>query len=701
MNVAPNSRLNMLSALIAGCLAVTACGGGSDTSVDEMSEGLEGSQAAGLLAFDSTPPTVNLESQSEVDESGVVSISGRASDNVSVMSVDWSNDRGGSGSVALGSPDKFATSNRGGGGVLVSSSSGKSVAWSAEGLKLQEGDNTLTFTATDRFGNKGSASVVVSYIVFTPPGDPGRPPAPAPLPNTLRQVFVEPSYTGSSDSNPGTYAAPLRTIGQAMKTLRPGDDVIVGEGVYRESIIVPTLAATSYTTAVRAATPGKAVVKGSDEVKGWKQLSADTWYVAWSGSQPEQVFRAGSALKQIGGTVFGGYPLDPNNSLNSLHKSEGGIWLGRVDGDKNSLQADSFTYDTAEKRIYVRLSKPLANGEALEVSTRTYVMKAESAVNLVIDGMVFEHSNTSLTQRHGAVFLSGTANVVKNSTIRLMDAFCVMISGNDSKLLSSVVESCGQAGLAAYGARVVVDGNRITSNNTRLFNKNWEAGGMKFTWSPALTDAFVTNNIVAFNLADGIWFDSTPKRVTISGNTAAYNVGHGIHFEASQYGTISGNFSYGNGIRGIYLLESANTSVSGNSVFANTMEGIAIANGSRSASNPALLPYGNSLSGNSIAWNDGKRNRMQLMLPGLEFANTSNRNIMQATDVTPRYAQGWLSSTNTYKQGLPAWRTFSGQDMNSTEAMGAMPSALANALAVKRILDKSELPAFLQNPGVR
>ena len=679
MNQTPNSHLSMLGALIASCLAVTACGGGSESSVEETAAGLEDGQSANVLMLDTTPPTISLESQSDVDDSGMVSITGTASDNVRLSSVNWSNDRGGDGTIAL-------------------KNSGKSATWSVEGLKLQEGDNALTFTAIDRFGNKGSASVVV---IYTPPGGPDRPPAPTPIPNTLRQVFVEPSYTGASDSNPGTYAAPLRTIGQAMKTLRPGDDVIIGEGVYRESIIVPRLAATSYTTSIRAAAPGSAIVKGSDTVKDWKQLGADVWYVPWPGSEPEQVFRDGRALKQIAGTVFGGYPLNPNNELNSLHKSEGGIWPGRIAGDKNSLQVDSFTYDAAEKRIYVRLSKPLTTGESLEVSTRTYVMRAESASNLIVDGMVFEHSNTSLTQRHGAVYLTGPGNVVKNSTIRMMDSFCVMIDGNDSKLLTSVIDSCGQVGVAAYGARVVVDGNRVNSNNTRLFNKNWEAGGMKFTGSPALTDAFVTNNVVTLNAGDGIWFDWTPKRVTISGNTSAYNVGHGIHFEASQAGKISGNFSYGNGIRGIYLLESANTSVSGNSVFANAMEGIAVANGSRSATNPALLPYGNSVSSNSIAWNDSKRNRMQFMLPGLEFANTSNRNVSQAADVTPRYAEGWLSTTNTYKQGLPAWRAFSGQDANSTEAMGAMPSTLASGISAKRIFAKSELPGFLQSPGVK
>lgn len=631
------------------------------------------------MIADTIRPTVSIASQSEVGADGLVSVSGRASDNLRIRSVTWSSDRGASGAADV-----------------KMSADGKSMAWSVTAVKLEAGDNRLTFIAADSSGNTGDASVVVAYAPDAPGGSAPTPP-PTPLPNTLRQVFVDASRGESNDANPGTYAAPLRTIGQAMKVLRPGDDVIIGPGVYRETIIVPTLAATAYTTAIRALTPGAAIVKGSDEVKNWKQLSADVWYVAWSGAQPEQVYRQGRPLTQIAGTVFGGYPLDPKSPV----ANQGDIWPGRIAGDKNSLPVDSFTYDVTDKRIYVRLSKPPVVGEALEVSTRTYVLNALSAINLVVDGLVFEHSNTSLTQRHGAVKTNGRQNTIRNVVVRDMDAFCVQVEGDDSALLDSRIERCGQIGIGAYGARVTVSRNIVTANNTRGFNKNWEAGGMKLTGSPALTDAFVTNNVVTLNTGDGIWFDWTPRRVTVSGNVTAYNSGHGIHYEASQAGKISGNFAYGNGQRGIYLLESSNTVVSGNSVFGNTMEGIAIANGTRSASNPSLLPYGNSITGNSIAWNDGRRNRMQFMLPGLEFGNTSDRNISQATDVTPRYSQGWVSGTNPYKQGLPAWRPFSGQDAKSTESMGPMPSTLAAGIAAKRLLDKGELPGFLQTPGVR
>jgi parallel beta-helix repeat protein len=282
-----------------------------------------------------------------------------------------------------------------------------------------------------------------------------------------------------------------------------------------------------------------------------------------------------------------------------------------------------------------------------------------------------------------------------------MDAFCVFLDGDDSQLVNSTVEYCGQAGVAAYGARVTVSGNRVAYNNTRGFNANWEAGGMKFTGGPALTDSTVSNNTAVYNNGDGIWFDWTPRRVLIENNTASYNSGHGIHFEASQAGTIRNNLTYGNGARGIYALESTNTTIGGNIAFGNRLQGIAVRDGTRSAANPALKPYGNSVTGNTVAWNDARGDRIQFMLPGLVFGNLSDLNRSHATDVTPRYAAGDPTLANPYSQGLPDWRSRSGQDHGSLESSGAMPAALAAALAERRLLLKAELPPLLQTAGAR
>lgn len=520
-----------------------------------------------------------------------------------------------------------------------------------------------------------------------------------PAPGTLRQVYVLPSSPAANDANDGSFATPLLTIGQAMRNLRLGDDVVIGPGVYRETVEVPPMTP-GRDTYIRAMTRYASTIKGSDLVGGWSSSGGDVWVRNWAESEPEQVFRGGAPLKQIAGTVFNGFPTDPANPLKGLY-DPATIWPGRIAGDQTSMLPDSFHYSAADKRLYVRLSKALTPGEQLEVSRRTYVLRALQAADLVIDGFIFEHANTSLTQRHGAVYLAGQRTTLRNSAIRNMDAFCVMLAGDDFKLLGTNISNCGQVGIGASGQRITITGNVLSGNNSRGFNLNWESGSMKFTGgTPGLTDSTISFNTVTNTNGDAIWLDWTPRNVLIEGNTLAYNVGHGIHFEAAHGATIRNNIAYGNGKRGIYVLEATDVAIGRNIAFANTYQGIAIAAGTRYMTNPDLTPLRNSVYGNTVAWNDARGNRLQFMLPGLAFANTSDRNVSHATDVVPRYAQDWPSPTNPYFSGLPAWRAYSGQDANSIESWGPMPSSLSTALAARKLLMAADLPPLLQTAGV-
>jgi hypothetical protein len=51
-----------------------------------------------------------------------------------------------------------------------------------------------------------------------------------------RTYHVAQRGSGASDNNPGTEERPWRTIGKAARTLRPGERVVVHEGVYRELV---------------------------------------------------------------------------------------------------------------------------------------------------------------------------------------------------------------------------------------------------------------------------------------------------------------------------------------------------------------------------------------------------------------------------------------------------------------------------------
>lgn len=94
---------------------------------------------------DTTSPTITITSPTtspnyETAASSII-LSGTASDNIGVTQVLWTNDRGGSGQAS-------GTTN-----------------WTANGIALQAGFNTLTLIAQDAAGNVGVDTIVINYKV--------------------------------------------------------------------------------------------------------------------------------------------------------------------------------------------------------------------------------------------------------------------------------------------------------------------------------------------------------------------------------------------------------------------------------------------------------------------------------------------------------------------------------------------------------
>ncbi len=82
------------------------------------------------------------------------------------------------------------------------------------------------------------------------------------------------------DANPGTPAAPLRTIQRAADLAQPGDVITVHEGVYRERISPPRGGESDAKRIVYQAAPGEKVeIKGSEVVKNWVKVQDDVWKV--------------------------------------------------------------------------------------------------------------------------------------------------------------------------------------------------------------------------------------------------------------------------------------------------------------------------------------------------------------------------------------------------------------------------------------
>jgi len=106
-----------------------------------------------VTGADTENPTVTIQeptaSPTYSTSTSPIVVSGLGSDNVGVTQLTWANDRGGSGTVAIGSSWSVE-------GITY-------VTWSAIGIVLQSGSNGITITAQDAAGNSSTDTITVTY----------------------------------------------------------------------------------------------------------------------------------------------------------------------------------------------------------------------------------------------------------------------------------------------------------------------------------------------------------------------------------------------------------------------------------------------------------------------------------------------------------------------------------------------------------
>lgn len=88
----------------------------------------------------------------------------------------------------------------------------------------------------------------------------------------------------------GTKEYPFKTISEAAKLAKAGDEVIVGPGVYRE-YVNPAFGGTdeNHRIIYRSEAPYKAVITGAEQIKSWKHVEGNVW------------------LARVPNTLFGSY----------------------------------------------------------------------------------------------------------------------------------------------------------------------------------------------------------------------------------------------------------------------------------------------------------------------------------------------------------------------------------------------------------
>jgi len=344
--------------------------------------------------------------------------------------------------------------------------------------------------------------------------------------------YVDQTNPAASDSNPGTEAAPWLTIGQAARSLHPGDEVIVKQGVYRETVRPARSGEPERPIIYRVAPEQTVVVKGSYPVSDWRRDGSIWRNADWRRRLPQDddIGRKVLLIALKDGAMGEAVVVFPVKT-------------------REALQPGSFYCDPQSQELFLwPESECDPNLEAPEVAVRPDVFASDQSY-LEVRGFQFRHATVR------DVALSGAGNVIEGNTMAWSGFVGLDIGGRNSVLRGNVLSYNGDTGLGGRGNAHLIESNTVTYNNQRRFDAHWEAGGAKLVgdWPDekgkrrgGINHSTVRNNEFAYNIGPGLWLDWENNDNIVEGNRCHDNEGPGIMIECSRRNLLRNNLCYRN-----------------------------------------------------------------------------------------------------------------------------------------------------------
>jgi alpha-N-arabinofuranosidase len=190
------------------------------------------------------------------------------------------------------------------------------------------------------------------------------------LATTIHAADFHVAPTGN-DANPGTQAAPLRTIQRAANLAQPGDVITVHEGVYRERISPPRGGESDTKRIVYQAAPGEKVeIKGSEVVKNWVKVQDDVWKVTlpnsffgsfnpYSDLIHGDWFNPKGRQHHTGAVYLNGDWLTEAAKLDDVLKPTATtpLWFGQVDKENTTIRAQFKGVNPNEQPVEINVRR--------------------------------------------------------------------------------------------------------------------------------------------------------------------------------------------------------------------------------------------------------------------------------------------------------------------------------------------------------
>ena len=327
----------------------------------------------------------------------------------------------------------------------------------------------------------------------------------------------------------------FRTIQAAAKIADAGDQVIIHSGVYREAVVVEKSGTADQPIRFEAAVDANVVVTGLDPLTNWRKEAGNVFSTVWP------------------------YRFVPNSKTGAFPDNEYHRLIGRVEQvlvngdplhqtlDRNQLSRGDFCADLANRRLYI--SPPggedvtsAKSGVVVGASTRPLLWHSKGEyVN--VRGIRF--CNAANRAQKGGVAFQGRGDVAEDCIFEQMSGAGATFGGADQVARRCSFRQNGQLGFLAVRAHnLFITESTIQENNTKGFDRQWEAGGNKIVLSRGVI--FEKSRFVR-NHGAGIWFDIGNENCTVRNCLIADNEDAGIFYEISYGLHAQDNVVVGNG----------------------------------------------------------------------------------------------------------------------------------------------------------
>jgi hypothetical protein len=381
--------------------------------------------------------------------------------------------------------------------------------------------------------------------------------------NQTTYVYVD--AQAGADSNAGTLASPFQTVqvginkANSLNQQGVGVKVIANPGVYREAVTIGNYKATSATLTVQAAVAGTAIISGSTVLTGWTQQNATTYQTPWTYNLGFCAIPSGwpttyaPIVQRAEVVMVNGPPLTEVMSFNDMRPG---------------------TFFVSDQYALIHVAPPTGTNmgtAVVEAAVRPQTLNVVGRSNVVLRGLVFSQAANCMNT--SGVSINSSTNVLVDSVQALWNNWggLGVYSSNYISVQNSVASYNGGTGI--MGNR---DQNALFNFNESDYN-NWRgAQGAFYDWGMGGTKLFamhgttVQNHFSYNNQAQGVWFDTDNKNITITNATLSGNVQAALQIERNEGPITIQNSHLCSSGQGINVLTSSNLTVQNNTFYNNS-----------------------------------------------------------------------------------------------------------------------------------